>query len=153
MEVSGKVLLRGLSMPHSPRLYRGSLYFLDSGYGRLNRYDPIQNRAEVIAELPGFTRGLDCWGDHAFVGLSRIRETAIFGGLPLQDRHDSLRCGLSIVNLKTQEVIGNFWFNSGVEEVFAVTVLPGYRNPVLIGPDTDLDATQTTWIVPPLTSY
>ncbi len=151
MEVpSGQVLLRGLSMPHSPRLYRGNLYFLDSGYGRLNRYNPVQNQAEVIAELPGFTRGLECWGDHAFVGLSRIRETAVFGGLPLQDRHDSLRCGLGIVNLNTQEVVGSFWFNSGVEEVFAVTVLPGYRNPVLIGPDTDLDATQTTWIVPAL---
>ncbi|MBE9176679.1 DUF4915 domain-containing protein, partial [Synechocystis salina LEGE 06155] len=32
---SGEVILSGLSMPHSPRLYRGKLYFLDSGYGRL----------------------------------------------------------------------------------------------------------------------
>ena len=44
---------------------------------------------------------------------------------------------------------GMFWFHTGVEEVFAVSVLPGYRNPVLIGPDTRTDATQTVWLVPP----
>jgi uncharacterized protein (TIGR03032 family) len=145
---SGKVLLRGLSMPHSPRLYRGNLYLLNSGYGHLNRYVPGAERPEVLAALPGFTRGLDFWADHAFIGLSRIRETAVFGGLPLQEHHDTLRCGLGIVNLSTRQVVGSFWFNSGVEEVFAITVLPGYHNPVLIGPDTNLDATQTTWMVP-----
>jgi len=30
---SGEVVLRGLSMPHSPRLYQGQLYLLDSGRG------------------------------------------------------------------------------------------------------------------------
>lgn len=39
---SDKVLLRGLSMPHSPRSYQGELYFLNSGYGSLNRYDPTK---------------------------------------------------------------------------------------------------------------
>jgi hypothetical protein len=46
--------------------------------------------------------------------------------------------------------VATFWFNSGVEEVFAVSVLPGYRNPALIGPDTDLDGTQSVWMVPSL---
>jgi uncharacterized protein (TIGR03032 family) len=143
------ILLRGLSMPHSPRLYRGDLYFLDSGYGHLNRYNPLHHTSEVIARLPGFTRGLECWGDHAFVGLSRIRETAIFGGLPLQSQYEHLRCGVGIINLMTQEWVGSFWFNNGVEEVFAITGLPGYRNPILMGPDTGLDANQTIWMVPP----
>jgi hypothetical protein len=55
---------------------------------------------------------------------------------------------LAIVNLATDQIVGSFWFNSGVEKVFAVSVLPGYRNPALIGPDTDLDGTQSVWMVP-----
>jgi len=148
---NGEVLVRGLSMPHSPRLYQGGLYFLNSGLGTLNLCDPLNGRSEVIAELPGFTRGLDCWEGHAFVGLSQIRETAVFGGLPLDDRRAELRCGLAIVNLGTGQVVGTFWFNSGVEEVFAVSVLPGYRNPALIGPDTELDGAQSVWLVPSMT--
>jgi uncharacterized protein (TIGR03032 family) len=137
-------------MPHSPRLYQGNLYFLNSGYGTLNRWHPQTGSTEIIAELPGFTRGLDCWEGHAFVGLSQIRETAVFGGLPLDERRNQLRCGLAIVNLATSQLVATFWFNSGVEEVFAVSVLPGYRNPALIGPDTDLDGTQSVWMVPSL---
>lgn len=145
---SGEVVLRGLSMPHSPRLYQGKLYFLDSGQGTLNICQG--GHSEVIAELPGFTRGLDCWQGHAFVGLSKIREKSVFGGLPLEDQRESLRCGLAVVNLTTGEIVGTFWFNSGVEEVFAVSVLPGYRNPALIGPNTDLDGAQSVWRVPAL---
>ncbi|MFN9175064.1 MAG: TIGR03032 family protein [Synechocystis sp.] len=145
---SGDVVLRGLSMPHSPRLYQGLLSFLDSGRGTLHLCDRLKGESEVIAELPGFTRGLDCWEGHAFVGLSQIRETAVFGGLPLDDRRQNLRCGLAIVNLAARQVVGTFWFNSGVEEVFAVSVLPGYRNPALIGPNTELDDAQSVWLVP-----
>ncbi len=147
---SGDVVLRGLSMPHSPRLHRGNLYLLDSGHGQLLRCDPATAETQVICELPGFTRGLDCFGDVAVVGLSRIRETAVFGGLPLQERRgDELRCGVALVELSTGSLLASLWFESGVEEVFAVSMLPGYRNPSLIGPDTDTDATQTVWMVPP----
>jgi len=147
---SGAVILRGLSMPHSPRLYQGLLYFLDSGYGRLNSCDPLTGKSEVIAELPGFTRGLDFFGGYAFVGLSQIRETAVFGGLPLEATQSELRCGLAIVNLAERQIMGTFWFNSGVEEVFAVSVLPGYCNPILLGPDTALDDSPAVWMAPTL---
>lgn len=146
---SGEVVLRGLAMPHSPRLYNGQLYLLDSGQGSLVRFDPLTGTRSTVATLPGFTRGLDCFAGHAFVGLSQIRETAVFGGLPLQEAGQQLRCGLAVVDLGTAELVGLFWFHSGVEEVFAVTVLPGYRNPVVIGPDTTSDASQTVWMVPP----
>jgi uncharacterized protein (TIGR03032 family) len=146
---SGEVRLRGLSMPHSPRLYNGQLYLLDSGHGTLLRVDPLTGERHTIASLPGFTRGLDCFAGHAFVGLSQIRETAVFGGLPLQHSGQELRCGLAIVNLSSGTVEGFLWFNSGVEEVFAAVVLPGWRHPALIGPDTSTDASQTVWLVPP----
>lgn len=147
---SGEVVLRGLSMPHSPRLYRGLLYVLDSGHGSLLAFDPLTGQQRTVAVLPGFTRGLDCFAGHAFIGLSRIRETAVFGGLPLQERDQELRCGVAIVDLSNGAIVAMLWFHSGVEEVFSVAVLPGYRNPVLIGPDTRTDDTQTVWMVPPL---
>jgi hypothetical protein len=147
---SGEVVLHGLSMPHSPRLYRGQLYLLDSGRGALLRVDPLTGQRDTLIALPGFTRGLDIHGGVAFIGLSTIRETAVFGGLPLQGRHEELRCGLAIVDLSQGQLLGSFWFQSGVEEIFAVTVLPGYGNPVLIGPDTHTDHSQTVWLVPPV---
>jgi uncharacterized protein (TIGR03032 family) len=145
---TGEVVLRGLSMPHSPRIYNGQLYLLDSGYGTLVRFDPLTGARSTVTTLPGFTRGLDCFAGHAFVGLSQIREMAVFGGLPLQDSSQGLRCGLAVVDLRNGELAGLFWFHSGVEEVFAVTVLPGYRNPVVIGPETSTDDSPTVWMVP-----
>jgi uncharacterized protein (TIGR03032 family) len=145
---SGEVVLRGLSMPHSPRLYNGQLYLLNSGHGALLQVDPLTGRCDTVATLPGYTRGLDCFGGYAFIGLSQIRETAVFGGLPLQEEGRELRCGLAIVNLTTGKIESLFWFHSGVEEIFSVCVLPGYTNPVVIGPDTRTDDTPTIWMVP-----
>lgn len=146
---SGTVVARGLCMPHSPRLYRGQLYLLDSGRGRLLRCDPASGRLDTVACLPGFTRGLDCFAGHAFVGLSRIRETAVFGGLPIGEAPDALRCGIAVVELSSGRCVGSFWFREGIEEVFACVCLPGYRSPVLVGPpgagDND-DA--SVWLVP-----
>jgi uncharacterized protein (TIGR03032 family) len=145
---SGEVLVRGLSMPHSPRLQAGTLWLLNSGHGRLERYDPSARRTLPVAELPGYTRGLDLYGDLAFVGLSRIRETAIFGGLPLDERRDSLRCGVAVVDQKMGQILATLFFTTGVQEIFDVRVLPGYRNPVLSGPYPDTDETETIWLVP-----
>jgi uncharacterized protein (TIGR03032 family) len=145
---SGETVLQGLSMPHSPRLYNGALYLLDSGHGSLIRVDPLTGERRSVAVLPGFTRGLDCFAAHAFVGLSQIRETAVFGGLPLQEKQQELRCGLAVVDLSNGAVVGFLWFDKGLEEVFSVVVLPGWHNPAVIGPDTRTDATQTVWMVP-----
>ena len=146
---SGEVVLRGLSMPHSPRLYNGKVFLLDSGRGALSRLDPGNGKLQTLVTLPGFTRGLDLYGDLAFIGLSRVRETKVFGGLPLQQQSETLRCGLVIVDIQTQQRVGHLWFETGVEEIFSICVLPGYRNPVLVGPETRMDESQTVWLVPP----
>ena len=36
--------------------------------------------------VPGFTRGLDFCGPLAFIGLSQVRESAVFSGIPLVER-------------------------------------------------------------------
>src|SRR5581483_2763096 len=64
---SGQVVVRRLSMPHSPRVYAGRVWLLDSGTGRLVVVDVTRGKCDVVAELPGFTRGLSFFGPYAFV--------------------------------------------------------------------------------------
>ena len=64
---SGEVITRGLSMPHSPRWYGGRLWVCESGAGTFGFIDPNTGKYEPIAEVPGFTRGLD------FAGEPRLR--------------------------------------------------------------------------------
>lgn len=146
---TGEVILRGLCMPHSPRLHQGELYLLDSGRGQLNRCEPANGRLLTVTQLPGYTRGLDCFGRFAFVGLSRIRETSVFGGLPIAAQKEQLRCGVAVVDFATGQNVAALQFFSGVEEVFDVKVLPGFRAPVLSGPYPEADQTEPLWLVPP----
>jgi uncharacterized protein (TIGR03032 family) len=91
---------------------------------------------------------MDVHGQYAFVGLSRIRETNVFGGLAIADRRADLKCGLAVVDLDAGRPVATLEFRTGVEEVFEVKVLPGFRNPILSGPLPDVDGTETVWMVP-----
>lgn len=93
-----KILLRGLSMPHSPRWYQGRLWLLESGQGSLAEVDLAQRSWRTTAQLPGFTRGLDFCGPLAFIGLSQVRETAVFSGIPLVQRLKERTCGVWVVH-------------------------------------------------------
>jgi uncharacterized protein (TIGR03032 family) len=73
----------GLTMPHSPRWHDDTLFVLHSGLGRLETVDPAGGHREQVALVPGYARGLAFHQHLAFVGLSRIRETAVFGGAPI----------------------------------------------------------------------
>ncbi len=129
---SNEILLRGLSMPHSPRWYQDQLYFLESGEGSLARYDFKARTWITVAQLPGFTRGLDFWGPLAFIGLSQVRETAVFSGIPLVERLEERTCGVWVVDLRTGQTVGFLRFEEGVQEIFAVQVLPGIRFPEIL---------------------
>jgi uncharacterized protein (TIGR03032 family) len=146
---SGDVVTRGLAMPHSPRLHAGKLWVLDSGNGSLVTVDTESGKRDVVDTMPGYTRGLGLAGQFAFVGLSKIRETSIFGDLPIAKDHDSLRCGVGVVDLNSGRTVATFQFHSGVEEIFAVEVLPGNRNPAIFGLPDDTSEDPEVWIVPP----
>src|SRR5262249_18548762 len=100
----GEVVSRGLSMPHSPRWYGGHLWLFESGTGTLGTVDRNTGRYQPIVELPGFTRGLDFCGRFAFVGLSQVRETAVFSGLPITERPER-NCGVWLVDLTTGKIV------------------------------------------------
>ncbi|WGX96591.1 TIGR03032 family protein [Nocardioides sp. L-11A] len=134
---TGEVVTAGLTMPHSPRWHEGSLYVLNSGLGHLQRVDLDTGRRDVVAAMPGYTRGLAIHDGLAFVGLSRIRETAVFGEVPLAEFHDQLKCGIGVVDLSTGTTVATLEFTSAVEEIFDVQVLPGVRSPALSGPGSE----------------
>lgn len=144
---SGEAITRGLSMPHSPRWYAGRLWVCESGSGTLGFVDLNTGRYEPIAVAPGFTRGLDFAGDFAFVGLSQVRESAVFSGIPIAERlaPEERTCGVCIVDLRRGRVVALLKFESGVQEVFAVTVLPR-RFPDLINDDDSL--LENSFVVP-----
>ncbi len=141
-----KVLLRGLSMPHSPRWYAGKLWLLESGKGTLTTVDLATGQLKVVAELPGFTRGLDFSGPFAFIGLSQVRETAAFSGIPITERIQERTCGVWVVNIETGQTVGFLRFEQGVEEIFAIQVLHGIRFPEII--DWDEQVIGSTFILP-----
>ena len=128
---SGETVLRGLCMPHSPRFHQGDLWVLESGKGTIARAHLSAGRVETVAELPGFTRGLAFAGPYAFVGLSQIRESNMFGGLPLVERVPERSCGIWVVDLRDGSIVAVLRFEGIVQEIFDVQVLHGYRYPQL----------------------
>lgn len=138
---SGEVVLSGLSMPHSPRRHLDKFWLLESGIGSLSTFDPSAGTKETVAKLPGFTRGIDFCGRLAFIGLSQVRESAIFSGIPLVNELPERSCGVWVVDLVTGETIAFLKFEGTVQEIFSVQVLPGFTFPDLVNePGETLDS-------------
>jgi uncharacterized protein (TIGR03032 family) len=137
---SNEIVVRGLSMPHSPRWHNGRLWLLESGTGSLGHVDLATGRYEPIVHLDGFTRGLEMVGNLAFVGLSQVRETAVFSGIQITERlQESQRnCGVWVVDISRGQVVAFLKFEEAVQEVFAVVLLPGVRFPDLINDNAEL---------------
>jgi uncharacterized protein (TIGR03032 family) len=144
---SCRVLVRGLALPHSPRVEGNRVFFLHSGRGELAAADLQTGRVNAVAALPGVARGLALHNGYAFIGLSRARPT--LDGVPIVAQRDELRCGLWVVNLQTGAVDANLEFRAGVEEIFDVQVLPEIVFPYVSGPAAEKDTGQPLWTVPP----
>ena len=134
---SGATVIRGLSMPHSPRLYDGRLWLLNSGKGEFGFVDLAAQRFEAVAFCPGYARGLAFIGRYAIIGLSLARKNRTFQGLPLNQAltaHGAEpRCGLLVIDIMTGDTYAWVRIEGVVHELFDVAVLPGVRNPSVIG--------------------
>lgn len=134
---SGEVVAEGLSMPHSPRLYRGKLWLLNSGEGSFGWVDVQTGQFTALTFCPGYARGLTFSGDYAIIGLSRPRENRTFTGLPLDaalKSHDAeARCGLLVVDLNSGAALDWVRIDGVVDELFDVACLPNIRCPSAIG--------------------
>ena len=145
---SNQIVARRLSMPHSPRWYADRLWLAESGTGSFGLVDPVSGRYEPIVQLPGFTRGVDFVGNLAFIGLSQVRETAIFSGIPITERLDLAErtCGVWAIDLETGNVVAFIKFEDAVQEIFAVSVLHGIRFPDLVNDDPKI--TGSSFVLP-----
>jgi len=134
---TGDPLLRGLSMPHSPRLHEGRLWLLNSGAGELGFLDRDAKKFVPVVFCPGYARGLAFVGPYAVVGLSLARENRTFQGLPLDGalaaRGAEPRCGLLVIDTRSGDTVEWLRIEGVVRELFDVAVLPGVRNPAAIG--------------------
>lgn len=146
---ANEVVCRGFAMPHSPRVHLERIWVLDSGRGQLVTVDASTGKWDVVTTFPGYTRGLAFLGHFAFVGLSRIRETSVFGGLPIAEKRNELKCGLGVVDLRSGRQVATFQFVDCIEEIFDVQALPSVRCALLRGPQPTDDAADEIWLSPP----
>ena len=134
---SNELVASGLSMPHSPRLYRDQLWLLNSGTGDFGRIDRATGRFEPLAFCAGYLRGMAFTDDFAVVGLSQPRENKTFTGLALDDnlakRDAEARCGLQVIDLRTMDVVHWLRIEGVVAELYDVVVLPNVMRPMLLG--------------------
>ena len=128
---SGEIVMESLAMPHSPRMYDGVLYVLLSATGELVRVDPTAGLYEVVTKINGFVRGLDRCGDYAFIGLSRLRQnSSTFAKLPME--HQAQLAGITIVHLPTGAIVGQIRYQTSVDEIYDVRLLPGLQRPNIL---------------------
>ncbi len=102
---SGKTrepITRGLTRPHSARLFEGKIWLDNSGYGEVGFID--KNCFIPVMHLSGWTRGLCLTQGVAFVGTSQVipRFQQYAPGLRL----GSSRCGIHIIDISSGSVIG-----------------------------------------------
>ncbi len=136
-----ELIASGLSMPHSPRLYRGKLWLLNSGTGHFGRVDRTTGKFERIAFCPGYMRGLTFVGDFAVIGLSQCRENRTFQGLSLDQnlkRNDAeAHCGLCVIDLRSGDLVHWLWLKGVVNELYDVVALSDVKRPSALGFKTD----------------
>jgi uncharacterized protein (TIGR03032 family) len=110
-----EVIVRGLTRPHSARLHHGRIWVDNSGYGEVGYCEG--GKLEVVARLPGWTRGLAFFGDYAFVGTSRVipRFRQYAPGLVV----DKCICAVHVLDLRSGRVMGSMVWSSG-NQLFAI---------------------------------
>lgn len=134
---SDEIVATGMSMPHSPRWYRGRLWVANAGTGELGTIDLDRGTFEPFAFAPGFVRGLCFAGDYAVLGTSRPRHGDLYSGLELDERlraaGEDACLGLFVIDLRTGEIAEWLTIDGPVRELFEVIALPGVRRPQAIG--------------------
>jgi len=134
---SNEIICTGLSMPHSPRWHQGRLWILNAGSGEFGFVDTWRGRFEPIAFCPGFLRGASFIGRYAVVGISKPRKNKTFSGLALdrnlEAKGASARCAVQVIDLERGDVVHELRIEGMVDELFDTAVIPGARNPAMVG--------------------
>ncbi len=133
---TNEILAQGLSMPHSPRWHQKKLWFLESGKGALSYIDVQSKKITEVVRVPGFTRGIQMVGNLAFIGLSKVRESATFSGLEITKLSKRI-CGVWVVDIVQGTIISFIEFTKEIDELFAITLLP-FKNAKILNQEHEL---------------
>ena len=133
---SGRIILDKLAMPHSPRLFNGKLYLLNSAQGELLSVNPKDGTSEVIVKLGAFARGMSLHGDYLFIGVSKLRHNnPTFADLPIAKTSFS---GIIAVYLPNKSIVGSLNYEMSVDEIYDVKVIDNYQSPSILSPDMEV---------------
>ena len=149
MSVSdNRVIVEDLLMPHSPRWIDGWLYYCESGHGRVWRCREDGSERTLIAELPGYTRGLDHLGSLLFVGLSLPRVSKGAPRLPLLDRIDKATSGFWVIDLEQLSEVAWLTFSGDVQQIYDLVILHDMTFPHIV--EWDNESLEHCYRYPPL---
>jgi uncharacterized protein (TIGR03032 family) len=128
---TNETIISGLAMPHSPRIFNGELYVLLSATGELVKINTENGTYDVVTKIGGFVRGMDLYQDYLFVGLSKLRKnSSTFGKLDFAKNAN--QAGIVVVHLPTGSIAGQIMYNTSVDEIYDIHVIPEKIRPNIL---------------------
>jgi len=131
-----EIVSENLAMPHSPRLVNNELYVLQSATGELSHINTSSGESTEVCNLGGFVRGMSYHKEFLFIGLSKLRKnSSTFAHLDIAEKANY--CAIAIVHLPTGVKVGEIKYNTSVDEIFDIQVLPNKLRPNILNTMTD----------------
>ena len=114
-------------MPRSPVMVGDRLWLLNAGRTELGFLDLRRGSWEQVLTLPGYPRGLAILDQWAVIGLSTPRDAVT------DDGDAASLAGIVVADLFKGEIAHRLTLDPPIREINDLTVLPGVRQPGLIG--------------------
>ena len=130
---NNQIVLDGLCMPHSPKIYGGKVYVCNSGYGTVVCHDPATQTTQTVLEVQGFTRALTFFQNYMIVCCSRFRKSARAAPLPIAEKYDDSHAGVYIVDMADLSVVAYCRFDGDVGQLYDVAVIEQSAQPLVLG--------------------
>jgi len=128
---SNEIVVEGLAMPHTPRIWDGELYALLSAGQALIKVNPQAGTYDTVAHIPGFVRGMAKHGDFVFIATSKLRKnSSTFKHLKIADAANE--AGITVLHLPTAAIVGKLTFQMTVDEIYDIQVLPNLLRPNIV---------------------
>ena len=107
-----------------------------SATGEVVAVDPENGTFEVVNKVNGFVRGMAKKDDYLFVCLSRLRKnSSTFKDLPIAEK--ATNSGVAVIHLPTGAVVAKLMYETSVDEIFDIQVIPNYKRPGILNAEDD----------------
>lgn len=133
---TNEIIAENLGMPHTPRVFGDDLYVLLSATGELVKININTGKYDVVTHIGGFVRGMSIYKDYLFIGQSKLRKnSSTFAKLPFADKANI--AGIKVVHLPTGSIVGQIQYQTSLDEIYDVHVLPGKVRPNIMNTVTE----------------